>query len=61
MKLITAQKASEEFGVPIASIRLACRKGFIAGAIKLNGKTSPWRFRREAFLAWLASLEKSPE
>lgn len=47
---LSVREASEEYGVPRASITLACRQGQITDAVK--GRYG-WRFSENAFRVWM--------
>lgn len=48
---LTVREASEDWGVPRATITLALRQGKIRHAEKFGNR---WRFPQRNFLAWLA-------
>jgi len=47
---LSAREAEEKWGVPRATITLACRQGKIREAAKLGNR---WHFPQRTFLAWL--------
>ena len=52
---LSAREAEEKWGVPRATITLACRRGKIREARKLGNR---WQFPQRTFLAWLHRREE---
>lgn len=52
---IDAARAGQQFGVPRATLTLACRDGSIKGAVKVGNR---WEFPLASFLEWLREKER---
>lgn len=48
--------AEDEYNIPAATVRWACREGRIASA---ELKRRKWRFTRQALLDWMAKPQKT--
>lgn len=55
-RLLTVHDVAEQFGWHPQTVREKARRGEIP-AIKLGGRTSPYRFRQSAIDAFLAAAE----